>query len=257
MTSDSFLKTPYFYSHFRFVAIVYPIQAHILCGRKKIIIAIALIWPISIACGLPTLIFNTLAYPHPSVPFKHCLIQFPEGQHHQIFDFIQFGVFYFVPVVIQVILYAIIGKKLYASTDELHTRFQLRPDSKYKNDKTWETIRARKAVVKMLASSVLVYIICYAPPQITLIYDVISTKPFPVTWSFRVFGIIISNINSAANPVLYSIFSQNFRKNFKKCLCYICIRESKEYQRTGFDSFESRSLTRKVSSSRTTTISRL
>ena len=239
------------------MAIVYPIKAHILCGRRKIIFAIALIWPIALACGLPTAIFNTVTFPHPSVPFKHCIILFPTPHHYKTFDYTQFVVFYFIPVTIQVILYAVIGKKLYASTDELHTRFQMRSDSKYKNDKTSETIRARKDVVKMLAASVLVYIICYAPPQILLFYDTFSSKPFQITWSFRVFSIVISNVNSAANPVLYSIFSQNFRRNFKKCLCYLCLRTSKEYQRARFDSFDSKGLSRKVSSSRATTVSRL
>ena len=142
------------------------------------------------------------------------------------------------------------------ATDELHTRFQMRPDSKFKNDSTSETIRARKDVVKMLAASVLVYIICYAPSQILLFYDTFSSEPFQITWSFRVFSIVISNVNSMANPVLYSIFSQNLRRNFKKCLCYLCLRTSKEYRWARFDSFDSRGMSRKVSSG-ATTVSRL
>ena len=219
--------------------------------------AIALIWPIALGCGLPTAFFNTVTYPAPFVPFKHCIILFPELHHFKIFQFTEFVLFYFIPVTIQVILYAVIGKRLYASTEELHTRFQMRPGSNLKNDRTSETIRARKDVVKMLAASVLVYIICYAPPQILLFYDTFSSEPFQITWSFRVFSIVISNVNSAANPVLYSIFSQNFRRNFKKCLCYVCLRTSKDYQRARFDSFDSRGFSRKVSSSRATTVSRL
>lgn len=155
-----------------------------------------------------------------------------------------------------------IGKELYASTESLHARFQMRKDTKLKNDKTAETIKARKDVVKMLATSVLVYIVCYAPPQVLLFYDTFSREPFQAPWSFRVFGIVISNVNSAANPILYSIFSQNFRKNFKRYLTCMCVREPKTYQRAATDvseSRESRYLSRKISSSisRSTTFSKV
>ncbi|XP_060571846.1 neuropeptide receptor 15-like [Ruditapes philippinarum] len=243
----------------RFVAIVYPLKAHILCGRRKIVFAILFIWPTSLACGLPTAIFNTLKYPHPSIPYKHCINTFPERQYQQFFEYMQFAFFYFIPVTVQVILYAVIGKKLYASTEELHARFQMRKETRPKHDKTSDTIKARKDVVKMLASSVLVYIVCYAPPQILLFYNTFSPKPFQGTWSFLVFSIVISNVNSAANPILYSIFSQNFRKNFKKYLCYLCLPKPSEYQRAGQDISESRYLSRKISStiSRSTTFSKV
>jgi len=221
--------------------------------------AVFMIWPISIACGLPTALFNTVDYPHPSVPYQQCLIRFPDPNHHTVFKFVEFGLFYFIPVTVQIVLYAVIGRKLYASTEELHARFQMRKDSKFKHDKASDTIKARKDVVKMLAASVLVYIICYAPPQILLFYDTFAQKPFQITWSFMVFSIVIANVNSAANPVLYSIFSQNFRKNFKKYLCYFCLPKPSDYHRTGHDSSESRILSRKISStvSRTTMFSKV
>ncbi|PVD19931.1 hypothetical protein C0Q70_20425 [Pomacea canaliculata] len=37
--------------------------------------------------------------------------------------------------------------------------------------------------------------------------------------SVNVLVMIVAYINSAANPILYSIFSQNFRKNFREALC--------------------------------------
>lgn len=154
-----------------------------------------------------------------------------------------------------------IGKKLYASTEELHARFQMRKDTRPKHDKTSDTIKARKDVVKMLASSVLVYIICYAPPQILLLFATFSPETLQCTskWSLRVLSIVISNVNSAANPILYGIFSQNYRKNFKKYLCYMCLPKPSEYQRAGQDISESRYLSRKISSSisRSTTFSKV
>lgn len=216
----------------------------------------AMVWPSAIACALPTAIFNRVRQPFPGAGILFCITDFPE---QAVYKFIESGLFYFIPIFIQVALYAIIAKRLYVSTDELHTRFQMRNESNCKTDRTSETIRARKGVVKMLVASVMVYILCYAPPQILLFYNTISPSMFQETWSFLVFVNIIAYVNSAANPILYSIFSQNFRRNFKKCLCYVCLRtmQRKEYVRTRFDSFDSRAMSRRVSSTRTTTVSRL
>ncbi|KAL3866840.1 hypothetical protein ACJMK2_044101 [Sinanodonta woodiana] len=237
-----------------FVAIVYPIKAHILCGRRKIIIAVLLIWTIAVGCGSPTAFFNTVFSPDPESEIKFCILLFPQMSHVTIFRYTEFSIFYFVPVIIQVILYTVIGRKLYASTEELHTRFQMRPDSRYRTERTSDTIKARKDVVKMLAASVLVYIICYAPNQIVLFYNTFSPSQFHATWSFMVFSYVVGYINSAANPVLYCIFSQNFRQNFKKYMCCICLGKSKPYRKVLFDSSESRGISRKVVSTRTTMV---
>ncbi|XP_071107564.1 neuropeptide receptor 15-like isoform X2 [Haliotis cracherodii] len=237
----------------RFVAIVFPIKAHIVCTRKKILCVIAFIWPVAIGCGLPTLLFNQVKPVAPGLSL--CQIIFP-GNNFQffiIFKYLESVLFYFLPMVIQIVLYAVIGRRLYASTEELNTRFQMRPDAHSKTERSADTIKARKGVVKMLIASVLIYFISYSPQQIHLLYNTFSRTPFPQSWPFLVFVMIITHVNSAANPVLYSIFSQNFRRNFKRCLCFICYRmERKAYRRTRFDSFDSRAVSRRNSTSRTT-----
>ncbi|KAK3097905.1 hypothetical protein FSP39_014315 [Pinctada imbricata] len=134
----------------------------------------------------------------------------------------------------------------------------MRNENNCRTDRASETIKARKGVVKMLAASVIVYIVCYAPPQVLLIYNTVSDAHFQSTWLFMVFCYVVAYINSAANPILYSIFSQNFRKNFKKCLLCVCFKQrSKEYRRARFNSFDSRGFSRKVSNTSKTTLSRL
>lgn len=66
----------------------------------------------------------------------------------------------------------------------------------------------------MLIMSVIVYFLSYSPQQVLLIYDTFKPSQFHENWTVHVFTMIIAYINSAANPILYSIFSQNFRKNF-------------------------------------------
>lgn len=244
---------------FRFVAIVFPLKAQIFCNRRKNIVIVSFIWPVALVCALPNAIYNDLKLivKEPSISF--CLLMFPQNSSGNIvYEYLQFSIFYFVPSCVQVVLYIIIGRKLYKSTDELHTKFQMRNENNCKTDRTSETIKARKGVVKMLAASVIVYIVCYAPPQVLLIYNTASDAPFQSTWLFMVFCYVVAYINSAANPILYSIFSQNFRKNFKKCLLCVCLKHRrKEYRRARFNSFDSRGFSRKVSNTSKTTLSRL
>ena len=265
---------------------MFPIKAHVVCTRRKVLYVIAVIWPVSILCGLPTVIFNQLA-DFPSAPGKlHCLIIFPDPhlRHFLIFKLLESAFFYFVPLVVQVALYAVVARRLFASMEELHTRFQMRSGdsssaalnggggelrnggwsgggggggggggSERGSDRAVETIRARKGVVKMLVASVVVYTVSYSPHQAHLLYNTFSPAPLPESWNFFVFVMVMTHINSAANPVLYSIFSQNFRRNFKRCLCYICyVKNRHEYRRTRFDSFDSRGVSRRASTTRTT-----
>lgn len=220
--------------------------------------AVVGIWMIAIGCGTPTALYNRTVSSS-NITNTYCVSMFPTQNSFVIFKYFEFAFYYFIPVCVQIVLYSIISKRLYVSTDELHTKFQMRtePNSR-KTDRAAETIKARKGVVKMLVASVVVYTLCYAPPQILLFYNTLSKTMFHETWSFQVFVTVIAYINSAANPVLYSIFSQNFRRNFKRCLFCMCLTNSKEpYMRARFtDSFESRGISRKVSTTRTT-ISRL
>lgn len=253
-------------------------KAHIVCTRRKVLYVIAIIWTVSLACGAPTVAFNRLTEFPPVPDTYHCQIVFPDphGRHFLVFKLLEALLFYFLPLVVQVALYSVVAKRLYASTEELHTRFQMRPDSSTvalnggggggnggrsgggggitaTTDRAADTIRARKGVVKMLVASVVVYTVSYSPHQVHLLYNTFSSTQLPETWHFFVFVMVMTHINSAANPVLYSIFSQNFRRNFKRCLCYVCfVRKRRDYRRTRFDSFDSRGVSRRASTTRTT-----
>ncbi len=97
---------------------------------------------------------------------------------------------------------------------ELHRKQNVRTGSGGHKEKDSDTIKARKGVVKMLIASVVVYVVSYAPTQIPLFYNALSRVPFAQNWSFLVLVMTLGYINSAANPILYIIFSQKFRQKF-------------------------------------------
>ncbi|XP_064620179.1 neuropeptide receptor 15-like [Lineus longissimus] len=206
----------------RYVAIVHPIKAHIFCSRRRIVWAITVIWPFSWLCALPVPIFNLVSRPKPNYPMEFCTIRFP-GNHIQYlipWKYTESVLYYFIPMFVQIFFYTFICKRLFHGTGELHRKQLVTDESTgVKKERTADALKARKSVVKMLIASVIIYFISYSPHQVLLIYNTFAPSPFHQKWIMYVFVTMMTFINSAANPILYCIFSQNFRKKFYGILC--------------------------------------
>ncbi|KAH3782201.1 hypothetical protein DPMN_160113 [Dreissena polymorpha] len=218
---------------YRYIAIIHPIKAHILCNRWRIVFVLGCIWPFAWLAGLPTLFFNKVMLGHPDEPFsaiKYCVIQFPYDQdlYYLIYRVAESVLFYFFPLTVQLILYAFVSKHLFHGSDRLHRTYTVRDRNGTSMQRYSEAIQARKGVVKMLMASVIVYFLSYSPNQILLIWNIARPKSFHENWSFHVFTMIVAYINSAANPILYSIFSQNFRECFRDVLCKCCSKQPEQ-----------------------------
>lgn len=134
-----------------------------------------------------------------------------------VFKFVESGAFYFIPLIIQLACYIVIGKHLFVGIEELHS------NDKVDRRRLTEAVKARRGVVKMLIASVTIYFLSYSPHQILLFYNTFSNAPFHQTWVYLVCVNILAYVNSAANPILYCIFSENFRKHFGRIiLCSKC-----------------------------------
>jgi thyrotropin-releasing hormone receptor len=59
--------------------------------------------------------------------------------------------------------------------------------------------------------------------QVLLFFNTFSSMSFGDSWMFLVLTTTLAYINSAANPLLYCVFSENFRSKFKNILqCCTC-----------------------------------
>ena len=130
------------------------------------------------------------------------------------FKYTESVLFYMLPLIIQVVCYSIIAKNLFIGLQDLHTATPHNGYARNDHRRLIETIRARRGVVKMLVASIVIYFLSYCPHQILLFYNTFSAAQFHQTWLFMVCVTILAYINSAANPILYCIFSENFRRNF-------------------------------------------
>ncbi|RUS90040.1 hypothetical protein EGW08_002227 [Elysia chlorotica] len=216
----------------RYIAIVFPFKAHILCTKKRMCKLIVFIWLASCACAAPTAIFNRVRRLSQTAPKDFCLTEFHRNRsvhmrYNQVFKYTESALFYLLPLALQMACYTVIGSRLFVGLDKLyHTSgggggisSASRPNGRGPASRgpNSEPIRARRGVVKMLMASVIIYFVSYSPHQVLLVYRTFwnSNGGFDTTWMFHVLTTILAYINSAANPVLYCIFSDNFRSKFK------------------------------------------
>ncbi len=84
---------------------------------------IGLVWPSVCLLALPVAIFNRLVPASPGdTIIYYCVLRFP-GNHRKyfiVFKYLEFSLFYLIPMVMQFVCYAIIGKHLFAGSKELH-----------------------------------------------------------------------------------------------------------------------------------------
>ena len=219
--------------------------------------AICVIWPLGFLMGLPTVLFNRLARPRPHFPVDLCLLIFPGNYSHRFHDLqrsLECLLFFVGPVVVQTVLYTFICKRLFSSTKELHRKQIVLGEDGARRERDSDAIKARKGVVKMLIASVVVYFLSYAPSQFSGIYRMVAPSA-PSSWSFHVLTMTLAYINSASNPVLYVIFSQNFRVKFRQIFCHCIRRPHSQYERASpAESFTYRS--NPASTTRLTTAAR-
>ena len=186
-----------------------------------------------LACATPTAIFNRVRRLSQTPPQDFCLTEFHRNRtlhmrYNQVFKYTECALFYLLPLVLQMACYTVIGSRLFVGLDKLYRTgggggggisSASRPNGRGPASRgpNSEPIRARRGVVKMLIASVIIYFVSYSPHQILLVYKTFwNTKGgFDQTWLFHVLTTILAYINSAANPVLYCIFSDNFRSKFK------------------------------------------
>ncbi len=86
------------------------------------VMVIALVWPSVCLLALPVAIFNRLVPASPGDTADYCVLRFP-GNHLKyfiVFKYVEFSLFYLIPMVMQIVCYAVIGKHLFAGSKELH-----------------------------------------------------------------------------------------------------------------------------------------
>ncbi|XP_023126723.1 somatostatin receptor type 5-like [Amphiprion ocellaris] len=186
----------------RFLAVVYPIRSTKWRKLQVAKVFSGLVWVGSFVFALPVTIFSDV-----QEKFNTCNLSWPEPQDMWSIAFILYTsiLSFFGPLVVICLCYLLIVIKV-RSAGVRAGRTRRR--------------RSERKVTRMVVIIVLVFVLCWGPFFTANIVNLVQVIPESTTTAVFFFTLVIlTYVNSCANPVLYGFLSDNFKQSFQKVLC--------------------------------------
>lgn len=217
----------------RYHAICRPLDVFLQCNRPRPLCTLLCIWTVAVSTSLPFVAMTNLETEvfFDGTPCEICKTKMNEVWHH-CFHLASTAVFFIFPLILLTVLYSRIIKKLYQS-DMINRRvsFGIKESTGY-------SLRSRKQVIRMLATLVILFFLSLAPLRVVIVWQIFSppgTVPrlgieyyYNIIWLCR----LLIYLNSAGNPLIYSLFSSKFKIAFSFLLrCQTSMLERRNRQR--------------------------
>ena len=189
----------------RYLFIRYPMKAQCFKKRHALCIVILFIWPLSIALVMPN--FFSFYY---NSQFSICERRWPDGINGRVYSGITALLAYILPVCILIFTFIATRQRLWLtqSTDLIQS-----PSS----------IRRRKAASMLLAALILAFFACWGPFFIYWVLSRTFKSIFPegpegeyMRMRIIVFVVFVSLCNTVADPIIYGLRGEDFRKSLRK-----------------------------------------
>ena len=155
----------------------------------------------------------------PPAPSPYCLTR-ADTFWNQLFFLMTISVFFLLPLVLLLVLYTVIARRLMAD-----------PGTTAVKATETSNIRARKQVVLMLGTVVMSFFICLLPFRVLTISVIFTSTETFSKMGFENYLIVLFfcrmmlYLNSAINPILYNLMSSKFRDGFMR-LCGVRRRDT-------------------------------
>uniref|UniRef100_A0A4W3J2U1 Thyrotropin-releasing hormone receptor n=1 Tax=Callorhinchus milii TaxID=7868 RepID=A0A4W3J2U1_CALMI len=205
----------------RYIAICHPMKAHSICTISRAKKILAFLWTItSFYCMLWFFLvdININSRQH-----AECGYKVSRNLYLPIY-FIDFTIFYVIPLVVATVLYGLIGRVLFLSP--IPTRMEM--GGNFLNKKVEHNVCIfSPQVTKMLAVVVILFALLWMPYRTIVVVNSFIEKQYDNAW-FLLFCRLCVYANSAINPVIYNLMSQKFRSAFKK-LCHCSHDDSQRH----------------------------
>ncbi|XP_062698999.1 pyrokinin-1 receptor isoform X1 [Aedes albopictus] len=221
----------------RYVAICHPFLSHTMSKLSRAIRFIFAIWLVAIVSAVPQALQFGVTN---QSGVDQCVVKRIIIQHS--FELSTF-LFFFAPMTLITVLYALIGLKLRSSTLMQRDGTLQRRSNACPNTRQQGTSQGTRRVLKMLVAVVVAFFICWAPfhaQRLVYIYGVDKDHQpnDPLVLKLFVITTYISGIlyylSTCINPLLYNIMSNKFRQAFKETLARGCqiSRKSRSKERS-------------------------
>ena len=216
LASEASILTILAISFERYYAICHPLKAHLTCTFVRMLKVVSSIWLIASLSSSP--FFNIAIHKDSRLvdgtPIKVCRIYIRQTWH-KVYLMWSTGFFILIPLIVLVVLYIVIARKLIRDTQLVNS----------KNDCiSHANLKARKQVVYMLFAVVLVFFLCMLPIKVVGMWMIFITKVDLVKLGLEgylnliYFCRVMMYMNSVLNPVMYSMLSTKFRDAFRRVL---------------------------------------
>ncbi|TRZ17314.1 hypothetical protein HGM15179_009810 [Zosterops borbonicus] len=215
----------------RYIAICHAIKAQLLCTVSRARRIIASLWLFtSLYCLMWFFLVDTTQVTFSDGAQVVCGYRVSRSLYMPIY-FLDFAVFYVIPLGLATVLYGLIARILLVSAVPGTPQRPL-PGSQPRAGSLGLSCRgsgaalgSRKQVTKMLAVVVALFAVLWLPYRTLVVVNSFVDPPYLNTW-FLLFCRLCIYLNSAINPIIYNLMSQKFRAAFRKL--YKCQERSAE-----------------------------
>ncbi|NWS09504.1 TRFR protein, partial [Motacilla alba] len=215
----------------RYIAICHAIKAQLLCTVSRARRIIASLWLFtSLYCLMWFFLVDTTQVTFSDGAQVICGYRVSRSLYMPIY-FLDFAVFYVIPLGLAAVLYGLIARILFVSPlpgspqhpflGSVQQGSSLRLSCRGSR----AALSSRKQVTKMLAVVVALFAVLWLPYRTLVVVNSFVDPPYLNTW-FLLFCRLCIYLNSAINPIIYNLMSQKFRAAFRKL--YKCQEKSAE-----------------------------
>ncbi|XP_063760081.1 LOW QUALITY PROTEIN: somatostatin receptor type 5-like [Eleginops maclovinus] len=186
----------------RYMAVVHPMRSAKWRTPQVAKIFNGMVWVVSFVVVLPITIYS-----HVQQELNTCNITWPQPQELWSIVFILYTsiIGFFGPLVVICLCYLLIVIKVRSAGVRVGLTKRRKSERK---------------VTRMVVIIVLVFVLCWMPFFTTNIVNLIHIIPENnINAAIYFFLVILTYVNSCANPILYGFLSDNFRQSFQKVLC--------------------------------------
>ncbi|NXC43874.1 TRFR protein, partial [Penelope pileata] len=209
----------------RYIAICHAIRAQLLCTVARAKRIISSLWLFtSLYCLMWFFLVDTSQVTFSDGAQVSCGYRVSRNLYMPIY-FLDFAVFYVIPLGLAAVLYGLIARILFlsplpAAPQHSHVGSVHRGSSlQLSCQGTRGALSSRKQVTKMLAVVVVLFAVLWMPYRTLVVVNSFVDPPYLNIW-FLLFCRMCIYLNSAINPIIYSLMSQKFRAAFRKlCRC--------------------------------------
>ena len=206
----------------RYIAIVYPMSKHKGSPLLRTCLIAAIIWIVSLGLAVLEAVAGHVQYHSLGNRYIEICDPYPLAwgpnypKFHAVYRFV---IYFALPMVIIGTFYLLMARILVLSSRHL-------PGEGAVQGQAARQLEARKKVAKLVLSFVVVFVVCWLPRHVYILWFHFDPGQFNLFWHiFKIIGFCMSFINSCVNPLALYFLSKQFRRYYNRYLFCCCTED--------------------------------